>query len=115
MSGLLLKGAIGAAVVIVIALLSRSRYFFVAGLVPLFPSLALIAHVIVGSERGALALRETAIFGLWSLLPYAVYLVVVIFLSERLALWHTLLLATAAWCGAAGVLLWGWQHFRAGA
>jgi membrane protein GlpM len=57
-----------------VALLSRSRSFFIAGLVPLFPTFALIAHYIVGTERSGADLRTTALFGLWSLIPYAVYL-----------------------------------------
>ena len=50
MISLFLKCLLGTAAVLVIALLSRSRSFFIAGLVPLFPTFALIAHYIVGSE-----------------------------------------------------------------
>jgi hypothetical protein len=50
MAALALKAAIGALVVIVIALLSKSRSFYIAGMVPLFPSFALIAHYIVGNR-----------------------------------------------------------------
>ncbi|HEX7686698.1 MAG TPA: GlpM family protein [Burkholderiaceae bacterium] len=41
---LVLKCLLGAAAVLLIALLSRSRNFHLAGLVPLFPTFALIAH-----------------------------------------------------------------------
>ena len=76
-----------------------------AGLVPLCPTFALIAHYIVGSERDAQALQRTALFGLWSLLPYALYLLTVYWLSTRTALLPTLLLATLAWLLAAALLL----------
>jgi uncharacterized membrane protein (GlpM family) len=33
----------------------RSKNYFIASLVPLFPTFALIAHAIVGSERGETA------------------------------------------------------------
>jgi membrane protein GlpM len=108
MLSLFLKCLLGALAVLVIALLSRSRSFFIAGLVPLFPTFALIAHYIVGSERSAADLRTTALFGLWSLIPYAVYLLVVYWLSVRAALTVTLACATLAWVVAAGVLLFGW-------
>jgi membrane protein GlpM len=108
MLSLLLKCLLGAAAVLIIALLSRSKSYYVAGLVPLFPTFALIAHYIVGSERSATDLRTTALFGRWSLLPYAVYLLTVYWLSVRLALWPTLLLATLAWGLAAAVLLVVW-------
>jgi len=35
---------VGAAAVLVIALLARTRSYYVAGLVPLFPTFALMAH-----------------------------------------------------------------------
>ena len=110
MTSLFLKCLLGAAAVLVIAVLSRSKSYYVAGLVPLFPTFALIAHYIVGSERGGADLRTTALFGLWSLLPYAVYLLTVYWLSVRLNLWPTLLIATLAWGLAAAVLLLVWSQ-----
>jgi membrane protein GlpM len=112
MAALALKAAIGALVVIIIALFSKSKSFYIAGMVPLFPSFALIAHYIVGTERPAADLRTTAVFGLWSLIPYAVYLAAVYFLGDRLALWATLSLATIAWFLAAGCLLAVWLRLH---
>lgn len=108
MASLFFKCLLGAVAVLLIALLSRSKSFYIVGLVPLFPTFALIAHYIVGSERAATDLRTTALFGLWSLIPYAVYLFAVYWFSTRLSLTNTLLLATAAWAVAAAVLLVGW-------
>ena len=110
MLALFLKCLLGAAAVLVIALLSKSRSFFVAGLVPLFPTFALIAHYIVGSERSPADLRTTALFGLWSLIPYALYLLIVYWLSVRTSLTATLLLATAGWIVAAAILLFAWTR-----
>jgi membrane protein GlpM len=111
MVSLVLKSLLGAAAVLVIALLSRSRVFYIAGMVPLFPTFALIAHYIVGSERSPADLRSTALFGLWSLLPYAVYLGLVAFFSVRTGLAMTLGLALLGWCAAAGVVLLAWTRF----
>jgi membrane protein GlpM len=97
---------LGALAVLVIALLPKSKSFFIAGLVPLFPTFALIAHYIVGSERSGAALRTTALFGLWSLLPYAVYLFAVYGLSVRVNLVNTLLLATGTWAAVIWLLVW---------
>lgn len=107
---LLLKCVLGAAAVLLIALLSKTRNFYIAGLVPLFPTFALIAHFIVGSERSPQDLRVTALFGLWALLPYAVYLVAVYFLCTRLALASTLGLATLAWLVSAAAVLAVWTR-----
>lgn len=107
---LVLKCLLGAFAVLLIALLSKTRNFYVAGLVPLFPTFALIAHYIVGTERSAQDLRTTALFGLLSLVPYAVYLGVVYWLSVKASLPATLLSATCAWCASAAVLLLAWSR-----
>ena len=78
-------------------------------MVPLFPTFALIAHFIVGTERSVEDLRTTALFGLWSLVPYAVYLLAVYWLSARFTLALTLVSATVAWTAAAVVLLVAWS------
>src|SRR5262245_550859 len=110
MLALFFKCMLGALAVLLIALLSKSKNFYVAGLVPLFPTFALIAHYIVGTERSAADLRTTALFGLWSLLPYAVYLFAVYWLSVRLALTATLLWASLAWAASAAVILVVWSR-----
>ncbi|EGR1512457.1 GlpM family protein [Vibrio vulnificus] len=105
---LFLKSLLGAAAVVIIALLSKSKNFYIAGLVPLFPTFALIAHFIVGSERSMEDLRQTALFGLWSLLPYAAYLVAVYYFSYRFSLVTTLSAATVIWLMAASLLIVAW-------
>lgn len=50
--GLVIKAALGALVVVLIGLLAKTKNYYIAGLIPLFPTFALIAHYIVASERG---------------------------------------------------------------
>ncbi|KHO15853.1 membrane protein [Acinetobacter baumannii] len=112
MWALLLKCMLGAGVVLIISILSKSKAFYIAGLVPLFPTFALIAHVIVYQQKGAEALQKTALFGLWSLIPYAIYLVAVYMLATRVSMWSCLGLATLCWVVAAAGLIYGWQLFQ---
>jgi len=112
MWALFLKCMLGAGVVLIISILSKSKAFYIAGLVPLFPTFALIAHVIVYQQKGAEALQKTALFGLWSLIPYAIYLVAVYVLATRMSMWSCLGLATLCWVVAAAVLIYGWQLFQ---
>jgi len=114
MVSLFFKCLLGALAVLLIALLSKSKSFFIAGLVPLFPTFALIAHYLVGTERSAVDLRMTALFGLWSLLPYAVYLLVVYWLSVRINLASTLVFATLAWVACAAIIFVVWSRIAAG-
>lgn len=108
MISLAFKALLGALAVLLIALLARSKSFYIAGLVPLFPTFAVIAHYIIGSARPAADLRTTAIFGLWSLVPYAVYLGVVAWGAGRMPLPAILLLAMLAWGVAATLLIGTW-------
>lgn len=112
MFALFLKSLIGAVAVVLIALLSKSKSFYIAGLVPLFPTFAMIAHYIVGTERTMTELRTTALFGLWSLVPYAVYLGCVYCLCVRFDIVRTLLLSTLAWTAAATILLVIWTRLH---
>ena len=112
MWALFLKCMLGAGVVLIISILSKSKAFYIAGLVPLFPTFALIALVIVFQQKGAEALQKTALFGLWSLIPYTIYLVVVYVLATRMSMWSCLGLATLCWVVAAAGLIYGWQLFQ---
>ena len=67
---LFIKALIGAAVVVLIQLLTRSKNYYIAGLVPLFPTFALISHYMVGSQRTMPALKNTIIFSMFSLIPF---------------------------------------------
>ncbi len=49
--GLLIKALLGALVVVLIGILAKTKNYAIAGLIPLFPTFALIAHYIVASER----------------------------------------------------------------
>ncbi|HGN1705860.1 TPA: GlpM family protein [Providencia rettgeri] len=109
MLSLFLKCLIGALAVLIIALFSRSKVYYIAGLVPLFPTFALIAHVIVAQEQGGEALRKTALFGLWSLIPYAMYLLTVYLLATKMTAWASLSIATIIWIMTATILVYVWQ------
>ncbi|EMH4108820.1 GlpM family protein [Serratia marcescens] len=107
--GILVKALIGALVVVLIGLLAKTRNYYIAGLVPLFPTFALIAHYVVGSERSIAALKTTLIFGMWAVLPYLVYLISLYFLINSLRLSLALGAAVLCWIAAAWLLitLWG--------
>ncbi|WP_318502904.1 GlpM family protein [Photobacterium leiognathi] len=111
MVALFFKCLLGAFAVLLIALLSKSKSFYISGLVPLFPTFALIAHYIVGTERTMADLRMTALFGLYSLIPYAAYLIAVYYFSYKYELVWTLSLAALVWAFFAYLLLMGWTKF----
>ncbi|MGG5290755.1 GlpM family protein [Pseudomonas shirazensis] len=109
---LVFKAALGAGVVILLAILSKTRNYYIAGLVPLFPTFALIAHYIVGKGRSIEDLKTTILFGMWSIIPYFIYLLSLYVLVERMRLEASLALATLAWLIAATVLVTVWVRLH---
>ncbi|WP_300730733.1 GlpM family protein [Pseudomonas sp.] len=104
----MLKAALGAGVVIILAMLAKTKNYYIAGLVPLFPTFALIAHYIVGKGRSIDDLKTTIVFGMWSIIPYFVYLAALYLLVDRMRLEASLALAAVAWLMAATVLVSVW-------
>ncbi|MBG8562060.1 MULTISPECIES: GlpM family protein [Pseudomonas] len=108
----MLKACLGAVVVLIIAALAKTRNYYVAGLVPLFPTFALIAHYIIGKGRSLEDLKATIVFGMWSIIPYFVYLAALYVLVDRLRLELSLALAAVAWLIAATVLVSVWVRLH---
>ena len=107
---LLLKAVLGAGVVLILHLCTQSKHYYLAGLVPLFPTFALISHYIVGAERSTHELQTTILFGIWALIPYWSYLVTLYVLVKHLPLMLALGGATCLWVGVAAILLMVWNH-----
>lgn len=108
---LIFKAIIGAIMVIIMAMLAKSKNYYIAGLVPLFPTFALIAHFIIGSERGNEDLKTTALFGIFSLIPYFFYLLSVYILSSKTSLYLNLFISTIIWFIFAFILILIWNRF----
>ncbi|MFC2082471.1 GlpM family protein [Candidatus Bipolaricaulota bacterium] len=104
-----LRALLGASAVLLIQLLSQTKSYFVAGLVPLFPTFALIAHYIVGSQRSVADLRQTILFGMAGLIPYFLYLLSLYFLLNSWKLSYALLGATGVWLVSAAGLYYIWR------
>ena len=108
---LIIKALIGAVVVVIIQLLTHSKNYYLAGLVPLFPTFALISHYLVGNQRTTVELKMTIIFSMFSLIPYFIYLLALYLLVERIRLEFALLMAALCWGVAASLLIFLWNRF----
>ncbi|WP_454869349.1 GlpM family protein [Pseudomonas farris] len=106
------KATLGAAVVVILAILAKTKNYYIAGLVPLFPTFALIAHYIVGKGRSLDDLKTTIVFGMWSIIPYFVYLATLYVMVDRMRLEASLAVAAVAWLMAATVLVTVWMRFQ---
>jgi membrane protein GlpM len=109
---LIFKATLGAAAVVILAMLAKTKNYYIAGLVPLFPTFALIAHYIVGKGRSLDDLKTTIVFGMWSIIPYLVYLATLYVMVDRMRLEASLAVAAVAWLMAATVLVTVWVRFQ---
>ncbi|MDJ0660063.1 MAG: GlpM family protein [Crocosphaera sp.] len=107
---LLDKAILGSVIVVVIQLLSQTRYYFIAGLVPLFPTFSLIAHYIVGTEQTIVHLKKTIMLGIFSLIPYLIYLLSLYSLVDKFKLSSSLLRASLYWTVSAIILVVLWER-----
>lgn len=108
--GLFFKAALGALVVLLIGVLAKTKNYYIAGLIPLFPTFALIAHYIVATERGVEALRTTIVFGMWAIIPYFVYLLSLWYFTGMMRVWPALGCAVVCWCLSAWMLIFVWSR-----
>ena len=104
--GLLIKALLGALVVVLIGVLSKTKNYYIAGLI------ALIANYIVASERGIEALRTTIVFGMWSIIPYFIYLLSLWYFTGVMRLPFALAGAVGCWSLCAWLLIIGWSRFH---
>jgi len=111
MIGILLKGFYGAFFVILISIIAKTKNYYIAGLLPLFPIFTIITHLIVGSDGTPGHMRSVIIFGLWSIIPYALYLATMYILNDRYSLPYTIAGGLIVWLIAALILVYCWNRF----
>lgn len=110
----LLKAGIGFLIVLVVQLFARSRYYYLAALVPLFPSMALFSYYFVGEGQSRARLEETIVFGMVSLLTYFSFLLALLIAVRhfQLRIVPALLAASLVWFLAAAVQIQLWPWLR---
>ena len=106
---LLGKAILGAVIVVIIQLASQNKHYYIAGLIPLSPTFALIAHYIVGTEQTIEHLKKTIILGIFSLIPYLIYLLSLYYLVDKFKLFGSLLRASLIWTISAIILIVLWE------
>jgi len=112
--GLVIKALIGALIVVLIQVISKTKNYYLAALVPLFPFFSLISYYIVGSERGMVYLKNTVIFGVFSLIPHFAFLATLFLCIKWYKLESSLFFASFAWCVAAIVIIVFWNKLKVG-
>lgn len=106
------KCLIGALLMWVIHYLAQTRHYYAAGLVLMLPAISLPTYYFMHVERGAEAVRHTALFGLLSVLAYVAFLGALYLCERRLSIGQSMAVSLGAWCLVAVALLALWQRIK---
>ena len=109
---LLLKSFIGFIIVFIIQLLSKSKFYVLSALLPLFPSLAIFSYYFVGKQNDITKLHETIIFGMISLITYFAFLLSLYIFSRNFKILAALFLAVGVWFVFAIGQTLLWNYFK---
>jgi membrane protein GlpM len=97
---------LGFGFVVLMTYLARTSVSWLNGLIPLFPTFALIGQASTYGAKGNAAARDVAIVGLAALVPYAAYLLAIAVLSERIGFPKAAAIGIAAWTSLAAVIVY---------
>jgi uncharacterized membrane protein (GlpM family) len=106
----LLNIAIGVALVVLMSALARTEHSWLNGLIPLFPTFALIGQTTTWLSRGNAAAQDVAFIGFFALIPYFAYLAMVYFFAETLGFPRAAAIGIGLWAAISGVIV----YMRAG-
>jgi membrane protein GlpM len=108
---MLLKSGIAFLLVFIIQLCTKSKYYFISALIPLFPSIAMFSYYFVGKQGDYNKLSKTIQFGMLSLITYFSFLLALLILSKRLPITLSLFLSSLVWFIVAGIQITIWNKF----
>jgi uncharacterized membrane protein (GlpM family) len=98
--------------VIIIQLISQSKNYYIAALVPLFPIFGMISYYSVGTEHPTSDLKDAIVFGMFSIIPYLIYLIAIYFLVDIWPISLALLGGKFWWIVAATTLIVFYQKVK---
>lgn len=107
---MLLNIAIGIALVVLMSLLARTEHSWLNGLIPLFPTFALIGQTTTWLSRGNAAAQDVAFIGFFALIPYFAYLAMIYWFAEALGFPRAAAIGIGLWAAISGVIV----YLRAG-
>ena len=99
------KSGLGAVVLAMVLLLSRTSVSYLAGLMLFFPALGLPAFYFIGASEGPERLRSTIVAALLSMPLWIIWALAFYFFSYRFTMEQSALLSLVVWAIAATALM----------
>ncbi len=103
---MLVNIVVGIVLVVVMSALARTEHSWLNGLIPLFPTFALIGQTTTWLSRGDAAAQEVALVGFFALIPYFAYLAAVYWLSASLGFPRAAAIGIGAWTAISCIIVY---------
>jgi len=110
MIDLILKAIVGMLFVIVISVLSKTKLYYFAGILPLFPTFSLMSHYIIGTSNTTAQFKDVLLLSMWSVIPFFLYLLTVYYLYNKTSIYYSLAGGLVSWIIACAILILVWNH-----
>lgn len=106
---LLLKCLLADGIMLFIHLISKSKSYFITGLALSFPGLSILSYYFMYAEQGAEKVRETTLFALLSLIPFALFLFSMSFLLKKYKIGVAITFSSLNWLASVILLVVLWN------
>ena len=101
---LLTRFLVGGSLIVVVSLLSKTKYSVISGLLVLFPIVTLVGYFFIGQSVDSSKLHEITLFSMYSLPTTFIFLFTFYMVQAKYTLVELLFLSVIAWFLAAGTL-----------
>lgn len=100
-----------AAVIIMIGVhfVSKTKNFYIAGLVLGFPGLSIIAYYFMYREQGVLKVRMTTYFAMLAVIPFFSFLVALNFALKKNNIFYSILISSVVWIVLSLIVIFIWN------
>jgi len=102
---LLTRFLVGGSLIVLVSLLSKTKYSVISGLLVLFPIVTLVGYYFIGQSVDSSTLHEITLFSMYSLPTTFIFLFTFYTLQTKYTLIESLFLSVMAWFLADGVLV----------
>lgn len=106
---LFIKCTIAVIIMIAIHYISKTRGFYIAGLVLSFPGLSIIAYSFMYMEHGIAKVRLTTHFAMLSAIPFVSFLFVLNYTLKKNNIFLSMLAASTVWIILSSILVVSWN------
>jgi len=102
---LALRFMAGGSLIVLITLLTKTKYPMLSGIFMLFPAVTLVGYYFIGQSMSIPQLQQVTKFSIYALSTTFIFLITFYYVQENQSLNNALILATLSWFVSAGILL----------